>query len=122
METRQKTNKKPKSEGCHCAKPKPDGTCCNLVCFERPNYFCGHLLTDADLTLQQKYVVEKNKLYHRTMDGYGIVCGLKLACDCECKGNILIHDGFAIDDCGNDLILCETARFDVIGALKEKGL
>jgi len=92
------------------------------VCFERPNYFCGHLLTDADLTLQQKYVVEKNKLYHRTMDGYGIVCGLKLTCDCDCKGNILIHDGFAIDDCGNDLIVCETTRFDVIGTLKKKGL
>lgn len=108
---------------CGCPEVTPSQPCCcNLVCFERPNYFCGHLLTDADLTLQQKYVVEKNKLYHRTMDGYGVVCGLKLTCDCDCKGNILIHDGFAIDDCGNDLVVCETARFDVIAALKQKGL
>lgn len=108
---------------CGCPEVTPSQPCCcNLVCFERPNYFCGHLLTDADLTLQQKYVVEKNKLYHRTMDGYGIVCGLKLTCDCDCKGNILIHGGFAIDDCGNDLVVCETARFDVIGALEKKGL
>jgi hypothetical protein len=56
------------------------------------------------------------------MDGYGIVCGLKLTCDCDCKGNILIHDGFAIDDCGNDLVVCETTRFDVIEALKCKNL
>jgi len=108
---------------CGCADQTPSQPCCcNLVCFDRPNYFCGHLLTDADLTLQQKYVVEKNKLYHRTMDGYGIVCGLKLTCDCDCKGNILIHDGFAIDDCGNDLVVCQTTRFDVIHALRSKGL
>lgn len=108
---------------CGCQEQTPSqACCCNLVCFDRPNYFCGHLLTDSDLTLQQKYVVEKNKLYHRTMDGYGIVCGLKLTCDCDCKGNILIHDGFAIDDCGNDLVVCQTTRFDVIGALRSKGL
>jgi hypothetical protein len=108
---------------CGCPDiPPSEACCCNLVCFDRPNYFCGHLLTDADLTLQQKYVVEKNKLYHRTMDGYGIVCGLKLTCDCDCQGNILIHDGFAIDDCGNDLVVCETTRFPVIDTLKSKGL
>lgn len=108
---------------CGCPEVTPaHPCCCNLVCFCRPNYFCGHLLTDADLTLQQRYVIEKNKLYHRALDGYGVVCGLKLTCDCDCKGQILIHDGFAIDDCGNDLVVCETQRFDVIGALKNKGL
>jgi hypothetical protein len=111
------------SSPCGCQGQTPSqACCCNLVCFDRPNYFCGHLLTDADLTLQQKYVVEKNKLYHRTMDGCGVVCGLKLTCDCDCKGNILIHDGFAIDDCGNDLVVCETTRFDVIHALRCKDL
>ena len=100
----------------------PQQCCCNLVCFDRPNYFCGHLLTDADLTLQQKYVLEKNKLYHRTLDGFGVVCGLKLTCDCDCKGHILIHDGFAIDDCGNDLVVCQATPFDVIARLKSKNL
>ena len=122
METRQKTNKKPKSEGCHCAKPKPDGTCCNLVCFERPNYFCGHLLTDADLSKEQQYVVEKHKLYNRTLHGWGVVCGLRLTCgDQECCGSIVIDEGYAIDDCGNDLVVCEPLRFDVVSLLKEKG-
>ena len=108
---------------CRCHEQPPAAACCcGLVCFDRPNYFCGHLLTDADLSLQQKYVMEKNKLYHRTIDGYGVVCGLKLTCDCHCQGHILIHEGFAIDDCGNDLVVCETARFDVITALKNKKL
>jgi hypothetical protein len=122
MENRQKTYKKPKSEGCHCANPKPDGTCCNLVCFERPNYFCGHLLTDADLSKEQQYVVEKHKLYNRTLHGWGIVCGLRLTCgDQECCGSIVIDEGYAIDDCGNDLVVCEPLRFDVVSLLKEKG-
>ena len=70
---------KPSPCGCHEKEPAPC-SCCGITCFERPNYFCGHLLTDADLSLDQKYVVEKNKLYHRAIDGYGIACGLKMTC------------------------------------------
>jgi hypothetical protein len=92
------------------------------MCFERPNYFCGHLLTDVDLSLDQKYVVEKSKLYHRAIDGYGIACGLKMTCDPACKGHIRIGEGFAVDDCGHDLVVCESTCFDVIGALRKKGL
>ena len=122
IETRQKTYKKPKSEGCHCSDPKPDGTCCNLICFERPNYFCGHLLTDTDLSKEQQYVIEKHKLYNRTLHGWGVVCGLRLTCaDEECCGSIVIDEGYAIDDCGNDLVVCEPLRFDVVSLLKEKG-
>ncbi len=106
---------------CHEQAPAPC-TCCGIPCFDRPNYFCGHLLTDADLSLEQKYVREKNKLYHRAIDGYGIACGLKITCDPQCKGFIRIHEGFAIDDCGQDLVVCETTTFDVIGTLKKKGL
>lgn len=107
--------------GCHEQAPAPC-TCCGIMCFERPNYFCGHLLTDADLSLDQKYVVEKNKLYHRAIDGYGIACGLKMTCDPGCKGHIRIGEGFAVDDCGHDLVVCESACFDVIDALRKKGL
>ena len=122
IETRQKTYKKPKSEGCHCSDPKPDGSCCNLICFERPNYFCGHLLTDTDLSKEQQYVIEKHKLYNRALHGWGVVCGLRLTCgDPECCGSIVIDEGYAIDDCGNDLVVCEPLRFDVVSLLKEKG-
>jgi len=27
--------------------------------YERPKYFCGHLLTDVDLTQEQRYFREK---------------------------------------------------------------
>lgn len=100
----------------------PTDTCCELVCFERPNYFCGHLLTDSDLMQEQRYFRDKNKLYHRTLHGHGIVCGLRLTCDHQCKGAVQVGDGFAIDDCGNDLIVCEAMPIDVISVLRGKGL
>lgn len=110
--------------GCGCSgTPKQEPCkCCDLVCFERPNYFCGHLLTDEDLSLQEKYVIEKNKLYHRALHGSGVVCGLKLTCDTQCKGNILIGEGFAIDNCGNDLVVCAPTRFDVMAELMNQKL
>ena len=111
---------KKKKGCCPPVGPEPSG-CCELVCFERPHYFCGHLLTDTDLALEQRYVVEKNKLYNRTLHGYGVVCGLRLTCDHSCSGGIMVGDGYAIDDCGNDLVVCEPARFDVIGTLRKKG-
>ena len=105
--------------GCHAHAAEPCG-CCKLTCFERPKYFCGQLLSDADLTLQETYSREKNKLYHRTMDGFGVVCGLRMRCDGHCKGHIAIGEGYAIDCCGNDLVVCEPRSFDVIGELRKK--
>ena len=106
-----------------CAVPPIEtATCCDLVCFERPRYFCGHLLKDTDLSTGQTYVIEKHKLYHRTLHGHGIVCGLRLTCDASCCGYVRIGEGYAIDDCGNDIVVCESARFDVLKRLGEKGL
>jgi hypothetical protein len=118
-ETKEKT--KPEVAPCPPQAPEPVDTCCELVCFERPRYFCGHLLTDADLTKEQKYVIEKHKLYNRSLHGHGVVCGLRLTCNHHCPGEIIIGDGYAIDNCGNDLVLCEAKPFDVIRFLRRKG-
>ena len=107
---------------CSCGCKKTECKCCELTCFERPDYHCGHLLTDADLSLQVRYAVEKNKLRNRTLHGTGVVCGLKLTCDPDCCDRILVHEGYAIDACGNDIVVCETACFDVIAALRAKHL
>jgi hypothetical protein len=106
---------------CPNPVPEPPVTCCEMICFERPRYFCGHLLTDTDLSKEQQYVVEKHKLYHRTLHGHGIVCGLRLTCDPNCAGHVLIGEGYAIDDCGNDLVVCEPQSFDVLGRLRAQG-
>jgi len=110
--------------GCGCGGGGEGKRCasCDLSCFERPQYHCGHLLTDADLSLEMRYVVEKNKLRNRALHGYGVVCGLKLTCDADCCDHILVHEGYAIDRCGSDIVVCETECFDVLGALQAKGL
>jgi hypothetical protein len=105
---------------CGCHETGHVCTCCQTPCFERPHFFCGQLLADGDLTAEQRYFREKNKLYHRSLHGHGVVCGLRLTCDPNCCGSIRVGDGFAIDDCGNDIVVCEPKSFDVIKALKEK--
>jgi hypothetical protein len=113
---------KPKATPCSCGgKGGSKCTCCQNICFERPNYFCGQLLNDTDLSAGQTYLREKLKLYHRTLDGWGVVCGLRLTCDHDCCSSIRVGDGYAIDDCGNDLVVCQPLQFDVIAALKAKG-
>jgi hypothetical protein len=112
---------RPITRGCGAPLPEPP-TCCDLLCFQRPRYFCGHLLKDTDLSTGQAYVIEKHKLYHRTLHGNGVVCGLRLTCDPSCCGYVRIGEGYAIDDCGNDIVVCETAPFDVLQRLGERGL
>jgi hypothetical protein len=90
--------------------------------FERPNYFAGHLLTDSDLLLEQRYFREKRKLCHRALHGHGVVCGLRLTCDPNRVGGILVDWGYAIDNCGNDIFLPERKPFDVINVLTQKHL
>jgi hypothetical protein len=97
-------------------------SCCKSSGFERPSYFAGHLLTDADLTLEQRYFREKRKLQNRTLHGQGIVCGLRLTCDHHNARRVIVSRGYALDDRGNDLVVPESASFDVVGLLIEKGL
>lgn len=109
--------------GCHCKEePELPCSCCKTSCFERPQYHCGHLLSSDDLTLQLRYDMEKNKLRNRTLFGCGVVCGLRLTCDPDCCGTIRIGKGYALDACGNDLVACESERFNVMERLREKGL
>ncbi len=108
--------------GCGCGGgSKTTSECCGINCFERPRYFCGHLLTDDDLSLEQRYLLEKNRLRNRELHGKGVVCGLRISCDPDCCGHVLIGDGYAIDDCGNDLVVCSPYSFDVVGALPKPG-
>jgi hypothetical protein len=100
----------------------PAQSCCGLANFERPNYFAGHLLTDADLLLGQQYVREPRRLHNRSLHGAGIVCGLRLTCDPNRSGGIFVSPGYAIDNCGNDLVVPARQTLDVIGMLSQKGL
>jgi hypothetical protein len=83
---------------------------------ERPQFFPGQLLTDADLSAGLNYVIEKNKLHNRFLHGWGVVCGLKVKCFPCCTGHgssgkVLVEPGYAIDCCGNDIVLSDEQEF-----------
>ncbi len=94
---------------------------CELSCLERPKYFCGQLLTDDVLNAEQKYQREKNKLHNRYLHGWGVVCGLEVTCYSKCgtKGEVLVKQGYAIDCCGNDIIVCKDEVVDVVDLIDE---
>jgi hypothetical protein len=107
---------------CGC-EPRCDSPCCELECLVRPNFFCGQLLTDIDLAAMVDWTRRRLSLA-RYRDGWGIACGLDLSCS-DPSGNaaccddarsgpaIYLDSGYAIDCCGNDLVVCEPMRIDL---------
>jgi hypothetical protein len=69
---------------------------------KRPRYFDGKLLTAADFELEQQYFREKSKLHNRSLHGFGIVSGLKVAVT---KGQVIVEPGLAVDCEGNELVI-----------------
>ena len=99
-------------------QPKVCPTCGGLERFERPRYFSGQLLTDKDLDAAQRYVIEKNKLHNRYAVGAGVVCGLAVRCHATKPCAVVVEPGYALDCCGNDLVLGEPAEFNVCDYLE----
>jgi len=104
------------------AQPTRTTTCCCPACIGlqtalRPRYFSGQLLSDADLTSEQQYMLAKNRLHNRYLHGWGVVCGLQVVCN-NCTGMLTIMPGYAIDPCGNDIVVCQSQTFDLLGCIK----
>ena len=87
----------------------------------RPRFFAGQLLTEDDLQLLTDYVGHKNRLHNRHLFGAGVVCGLEVTCDPCGDGRVIVHPGYAIDCCGNDLTLSCTQVVDVNGLVRKLG-
>ncbi len=96
----------------------PCPVCGGLECLCRPRFFAGQLLSEEDLRALDHYVIEKNKLHNRYLHGWGVVCGLEVLCH-ECKGWVNIKQGYALDPCGNDIIVCKDYPFDVCAAINK---
>lgn len=91
--------------------------CDELVCFERNKFFNGKFITAADLTKEQEYVIEKNKLHNRML-GHGVVYGLKVKKAYPLNTKIIIEPGHAIDCYGNDIVLCTEKVVDIADKIK----
>jgi len=105
--------------------PCQKNICISDSCWiERPRFFNGQMLTDTDLKSGQDYAIEKNKLHNRYLHGWGVVCGLKVKCYPCCEGHgssgkVVVEPGYAIDCCGNDLVVCEAQEYDVIKRINQ---
>ncbi|HSN28697.1 MAG TPA: hypothetical protein VLT45_20565, partial [Kofleriaceae bacterium] len=89
----------------------------------RPRFFAGQLLTEDDLSALIDYVVAKNRFHNSRLFGQGVVCGLLVECG-PCDGQIVVDPGYALDCCGNDLVLTCKQTLDMapmIRALAKKG-
>jgi hypothetical protein len=74
----------------------------------RPRFFTGQLLTTEDLQQLIDWVAAKDRLHKRLLVGDGVVCGLQVGCAPCGGGHVVVRPGYAIDCCGNDLLLpCE---------------
>jgi hypothetical protein len=111
--------------GCGCGGGcgGTEGHCCDLECLVRPNFYCGQLLTDTDLSAVVKWTRDRLSL-SRYRDGWGVVCGLEVTCaepeggcGCGCRtpkgSTVWIDKGYAVDCCGNDLVVCEPLCVDL---------
>src|SRR5262245_31339941 len=79
----------------------------------RPRFFAGQLLTEDDLHLLTDYVGHKNRLHNRYLFGAGVVCGLEVTCHPCGGGQVIVHPGYALDCCGNDLTLACDSTLDI---------
>ncbi|HVQ37574.1 MAG TPA: hypothetical protein VMS31_08575 [Pyrinomonadaceae bacterium] len=102
---------------CQCGCASCEGTCCSLDCIVKPRFFCGQLLTDADLSAMLKWARDRFGL-SRYRHGWGVVCGLDVRCDPEAPTSVIVTPGYAVNCCGDDVIVCETATLDLKGACK----
>jgi hypothetical protein len=124
----QAETKPAQSGGCGCGCGGACGCesrCCELECLVRPRFFCGQVLTDADLGAAVDWARNRFSLA-RYRHGWGIVCGLDVTCtgrgtrgDC-CPGQgpesgptVYVSPGYAIDCCGNDLVVCQPIAVDL---------
>jgi hypothetical protein len=95
---------------CGCA-PCPHDYC-DFECLVRPRFFCGQLLTDTDLEALVTWSGSRFRLA-RHRHGWGVAHGLRITCDPQNPAGVLIQPGYAVDCCGNDIVVCEAGRYSL---------
>ncbi len=106
---------------CSCGCAPCEGTCCQLDCLVKPRFFCGQLLTDADLSALVGWARDKFGLT-RYRHGWGVVCGLdvRYAGDARHPVRVAVSPGYAVGCCGDDIIICEEATLDLSACCREE--
>ena len=96
-------------QSCGCGGAATEVT----TAFVRPRFFAGMLLTEDDLRALTGYMTGKDRLHNRRLEGSGVVCGLEVTCDPCGGGSVNVRPGYALDCCGNDLVVGCPEKVDV---------
>jgi hypothetical protein len=83
--------------------------------FTRPVFFDGQLLTSDDLQALVAYTRGKHRLHNRYLVGSGVVCGLEVVCSRAAQGSVVVRSGYALDCCGNDIVVACDQQVDLMG-------
>lgn len=106
-------------QDCPCGCAPCEEPCCEPECVERPRFYCGQLLGDDDLTALVEWT--RGRLRRaRYRHGWGVVCGLDVRCDHENATAVMLSPGYAVDCCGEEIVVCEETRIDLSGACQDE--
>jgi len=95
-------------------KQKNDCLPCDIPPFSRNSYFTGKLLTERDFTAEQRYLINKLRLHHAGLHGWGVVCGLKVKPHPYCPDRrVVVEPGLAIDACGREIRVLQEVELDL---------
>jgi hypothetical protein len=79
---------------------------CEVPASCRVSYYTGKLLTARDFSEEQRYHIDKRRLHHMALHGWGVVCGLKVKPHPLPKcPRLVVEAGLAIDQCGREVRL-----------------
>jgi hypothetical protein len=115
------------SRPCGCGGSKTGGGCscgcgtatCTTDTLVRPRFFAGQLLTEDDLQSLEDYVAAKSRLHNSRLFGAGVVCGLEVLCHPCGGGKVTVQPGYALDCCGNDIVLQCATELDINAMIRD---
>jgi hypothetical protein len=103
------------TRGCGCGSDAPTSG----GGFVRPHFFGGMLLTEDDLQSTVDYAAAKRKLTNRHVIGAGVVCGLEVTCSPCDTGKVEVSPGYAIEGCGNDIVVSCPEQVDILALVRD---
>lgn len=89
------------------ALSSPGSEACEIPPFCRSYFYTGKLLTEGDLTREQRYMMDKLRLHHVALHGWGVGCGLIVKPHDQYADRLVVRPGFAVDDCGREIRLAK---------------
>jgi hypothetical protein len=114
---------KTKAKYPDASSPKAEPSAC-LPCEVPPlcrtGYYTGKLLTARDFSEEQRYHIDKLRLHHMFLHGWGTVCGLRVKPHPHCPDlRIVVEAGLAIDHCGREVRLLEDVELHLPQPIKK---